>query len=202
MTDNLRCMLYLVYATLSVTSWWWHGEIERDDLTLCSCDDGRVVNKKERDEEEDMSDMDDTSGYEKSGVQLAWWGVEETWLDLEDLVLVLLPAGSGLVPAVSEIVNRLAHEILSSPSFSWWFPPSPLISLFLVLNSTITKEHKVKSSLSISPCHNHELTPSTAYTEYSIIPRSRVSRSQSVSHLSADVVLNSLHSHNYKLTNE
>jgi len=52
-----------------------------------------------------------------------------------------------------------------SPSFSWWFPPSPLISLFLVLNSTITSEYKVKSSLSISPCNNHELTQSTASSQ-------------------------------------
>jgi len=44
-----RCMLYSVYAALSVNSWWWQGEIERDDLTLCSCDDGRVVDEKERD---------------------------------------------------------------------------------------------------------------------------------------------------------
>jgi len=145
--------------------------------------------------------MEDTSGYEKSGVQHTWLGVEETWLGLEDLVSVLLPAGSILVPTVSQMVNWLAHEILSSPSFSWWFPPSPLISLFLMLNSTITKEHEVKSSLYISPSHNDELTPSTAYTEYSIIPRSTVSSSQPVSHLLADVILNSLHSHNYKSTN-
>jgi len=176
-TDNLRCMLYSVYAALSVNSWWWHGNIEMDDVTLCSCDDGRVGDKKERDGDEDESDMEDMSGYEKSGVRLAWLGVEVTWLGLEDHVSVLVPAGSGLVPAVSGMVNWLAHEIVSSPSFSWWFPPSPLISLFLVLNSTITKEHEVKSSLSISPCHNHELTPSTAYTKYSIIPRSTVSRS-------------------------
>jgi len=48
-TDNLRCMLYSVYAALSVNSWWWHGEIEMNDWTLYSCDDGRVVDKKERD---------------------------------------------------------------------------------------------------------------------------------------------------------
>jgi len=35
-----------------------------------------------------------------------------------------------------------------------------------------------------------------------MIPRSTVARSQPDSHLSADVVLNSLHLHNYKLTNE
>jgi len=81
--------------------------------------------------DEDENDMEVTSGYEKSGVQLAWLG-------LEDLVSVLLPAGSGLVPAVSGMVNWLAHKILFSPSFSWSCPPSPLISLFLVFNSTIT----------------------------------------------------------------
>jgi len=55
--------------------------------------------------DEDENDVEDTSGYDKSGVQLAWLG-------LEDLVSVLLPAGSGLVSAVSGMVNWLAHEIL------------------------------------------------------------------------------------------
>jgi len=66
------------------------------------------------------------------------------------------------------MVNWLTHEFLLSPSFSWRFVPSPLISLFLVLNSAITLEHEVKSSLSISPCHDQDLTPTTAYIEYSI----------------------------------
>jgi len=79
----------------------------------------------------DENDTEDTTGYEKSGVQLAWLG-------LEDLVSMLLPAGLGLIPAVSGMVKWVAHEILLSPSFSWWFPPSLLISLFLVLNSAIT----------------------------------------------------------------
>jgi len=55
--------------------------------------------------DEDEKDMEDMSGYEKSGVRLAWLG-------LEDLISVLLPAASGLLPAVSEMVNWLAHEIL------------------------------------------------------------------------------------------
>ena len=38
-----------MYAVLGVNSRLWHGEIERDDLTLCSCDDGRVVDEKESD---------------------------------------------------------------------------------------------------------------------------------------------------------
>ena len=35
------------------------------------------------------------------------------------------------------------------------------ISLFLVHTSNIIAEHKVESSLSISPCHDQESTPST-----------------------------------------
>jgi len=81
--------------------------------------------------DEDENDMEAMSRPEKSGVRLAWLG-------MEDLVSMLLPTGSGLLPAESGMVNWLTHEILLSPSFSWWFPPSPLISLFLVLNFTIT----------------------------------------------------------------
>ena len=56
-------------------------------------------------EDEDENDVEDISGFEISGVRPAWFG----W---EDLVLVLLHDGLGLVPAVSGMVNRLAHEIL------------------------------------------------------------------------------------------
>jgi len=44
-----RHMLHSLYTAFSVNSWWWHGEIEMDDLTLCSCNDSRVVDEKERD---------------------------------------------------------------------------------------------------------------------------------------------------------
>jgi hypothetical protein len=57
-----------------------------------------------------------------------------------------------------------SDPLVSSTSFSSSSP----ISLFLVHNSTIIAEHKVESSLSISPCHDHELAPSLAYTESSI----------------------------------
>jgi len=39
---------------------------------------------------------------------------------------------------------------------------------FLGFNSTITKEHEVKSSLAICPCHHRELTLSASSTEYSV----------------------------------
>jgi len=57
-----------------------------------------------------------------------------------------------------------SYPLVSSPSFSSSSP----ISLFLVHNSTIIAEHKVKSSVSILPCHDHELALSIAYTEYSM----------------------------------
>jgi len=70
-----------------------------------------------------------------------------------------------------------SQPLVSSISFSSSSP----ISLFLVHNSTIIAEHKVNPSLSISPCHDYELTLSTAYT-YDC--------------------LSSLHSHDFELTPE
>jgi len=61
--------------------------------------------------DQDENDVEDTSKYQKSGVRLAGLG----WKDLGS---VSLHAGSGLVPAVSGIVNRFAHDILLSSSFS------------------------------------------------------------------------------------
>jgi hypothetical protein len=43
-----RSMLHMVYAVLGVNAWSSHGVIERDHSTLCSCDNGRGVDKKER----------------------------------------------------------------------------------------------------------------------------------------------------------
>ena len=67
------------------------------------------------------------------------------------------PTQAGCTPDFS-------YPLVSSTSFSSSSP----ISLFLVHNFTIIAEHKVKSSLSISLCHDHKLTLSTVYTEYSI----------------------------------
>jgi len=117
-----QCMLDSVYAVLGVNSWSCHGEIERDDLSLCSAMMVEMGMRKREMWDEDENDVEDTSRYEKWRVRLARLG----W---EDLVLVLSHAGSRLVPAVSGIVNWLAHEILSIPSFSWWFVPSPPPSL-------------------------------------------------------------------------
>jgi len=83
--------------------------------------------------------------------------------------------------------------LLVSTSFS----SSSTISLFLVHNSTIIAEVKVKSSLSISPYHDHELTPSTAYIEYNM---HRVQDTPSIA--STEDCLSSFHSHDSELTPE
>jgi len=97
-------------------------------------------------------------------------------------------AGTGpdLVCNNTDTRSSQPNQASRTPDFSYSstsFSSSSPISLFLVHNSTtIIPKHKVKSSLSISPCHDHELTPSTsihrvqhtpstAYTEYSIHPR-------------------------------
>jgi len=188
-------MLYSVNAALSVNSGWWHGEIERDELTLCSWDDGGVVDEKARD---GGWSWERYGGYERlweirSAPYLNGFRRPRIGVITHQIVTFTCPIGDGQLTCTR---NSL------SPSSSWWFPPSPVISLYLVLNSTITWEHEVESAPSISPCHNRELKPSTAYTKYSIIPRPTVSHSQPVSPLPADVILNSLHSHNYKLTNQ
>jgi len=75
-TKNLGWMLYSVYAVLSVNSWSWHGEIERDDLTLCSAMIVELWTRKREMGDEDEHDVI-MSGYEKCGVWLAWLGWED-----------------------------------------------------------------------------------------------------------------------------
>jgi len=63
-----------------------------------------------------------------------------------------------VVPLISQVRSYRPYRFhLHPPSLS--FSSTTLPSL---------QEHKVKSSLSISPCQHHDLTPSAAYTEYSI----------------------------------
>jgi len=113
-------------------------------------------------------------------------------------------AGTNPDPACNEIDPRSSqpNQASRTPGFSYplvsstSFSSSSPISLFLIHISTIIAEHKVKSSLSISPWHDHELTPSTAYTEYSI------HRVQHTLSTALKDCLSSLRSHDYELTPE
>jgi len=61
-------MLYSVYAVLGVNSLSWHGEIERDDLTLNSAIIVELWTRKRDGVDEAGNDTGDLSGDEKSGV--------------------------------------------------------------------------------------------------------------------------------------
>jgi len=74
-------MLYLVYVVLSVNSSSWHGEIERDDLTLYSAMMVELCTGKRDMGDEDENNVEDTSRYENSSVRLAQFG----WKDLFSL---------------------------------------------------------------------------------------------------------------------
>jgi len=77
--------------------------------------------------------------------------------------LVITPKW-GLPNQIRHIVHLISHIRSYPPYRSQLHPPS----VFLVHNCTILAEYKVMSSFSIFPCHDHELTLCTAYTEYSI----------------------------------
>jgi hypothetical protein len=77
----------------------------------------------------------------------------------------------GVLTPISSLSNPnrpvvpLISHMRSYPPYCFQLDPP---SLFLVLNSTIIADHKVKSSLTISPGHDHGLTLCTVYTEYNI----------------------------------
>jgi len=94
--------------------------------------------------DEDEKDMEDMSGYKRSGVRLAFQGSE-------DLVWVLLPAGSVLVPAVLGMVNCLTHEILYVPVSHDL--SSHLLGSLSVLYSTLPSPKNTKLTHPSLPLH-------------------------------------------------
>jgi len=158
-----------------VNFWAWHVEIERDELAWCYRVMVELCARKKEVGMMMWMMWDHMSGCEKSELQSGWFR-------LEYLPSVIFLTSVGLCPAELGMVHWLVHTIVLSPRFSSWYPESPLISLFLFHNSTITGEYKVKSSLSLSLCHNHEFTPCTDSTKDWLSP------TPSQFHLSADML--------------
>jgi len=71
----------------------------------------------------------------------------------------------GLLNLIRQVVPLISHSRSYPPYRSHLHRPSLSFSSTTLPSS---QEHKVKSSLSISPCHHHEFTLSAAYTGYSI----------------------------------
>ena len=123
--------------------------------------DGRVEHKKERDQ---------------------WrWGKSSwetgTWIILCASQLII-PDTTGTSPdpagnntdsrssnPIRQVVLLICHSRSYPPYRSQLHPPS---LSFSSITRPSSQEHKVKSSLSISPCHHNELTRSASYTECSI----------------------------------
>jgi hypothetical protein len=121
--------------------------------------------------------------HKKLGLKISWCASRFTIPDTAHMSRDLVcnyPDTRSSQPNSASSTPDYTYPLVSSPLFSSSSP----ISLFLVHNWTIIAEHKVKLSFSISPCHDHELAlsiaytestihrvqhiPSTAYTEYSI----------------------------------
>ena len=123
--------------------------------------DGRIEDKKER--EERLGGIN----HEKLGLKIiscaSQFTIPNTAGTSPDQAWNYIDTRSSQ-PNLASRTPDYSYPLVSSTSFSSSSP----ISLSLVPNSTIIAEHKVKSSHSISPCHDHELAPSIAYTEYSI----------------------------------
>jgi len=110
---------------------------------------------------------------------------------------------SQFLMRISPISSPLLFSSSTLPSSKNTKSSHRSLSLHAMIKSSHRVQHTRSQAYTDYSIHRLQYSLSTAYTVYCIIPRSTVSCSQPVSHLSADhVVLNSLHSHNYLLTNE
>jgi len=96
--------------------------------------------------------------------------VRLSWLDCEYLILVCEFPKPASVPAVTGMVNWLAHEILLGSTISLLIPQSLLTAFILIHNSHIAWEYEFTSFLCISECHNYRSTPSTESIEDPLFP--------------------------------
>jgi len=162
---SIWCMQYQVYTILGVycTRCWQMIMACRDrsgELSFVFIDHGRV-------EDEKLSD------------RRRWEVIIRNWDSAACRVRVDLPLPTRLVQLPiqasttliqgrlnpnRQVLPHISHICSYRPYYAHLHPPS----LFLVHYSTIIAEHIVESSLSISPCHDFQLTLSTTYTKSGI----------------------------------
>jgi len=132
-------------------------------LDFVFCNDVRVVDEKERD---GGWKWERCGGYERiceirSTIYLRGLGRPRIGVITYQIGTCTYSVGDGKLTCTW---NSLKSQC------SGWFPPPPLVSVFLVLNSTIPKLKDCSLSLHamIKSKHQVQHTPSTAYTKYSI----------------------------------
>jgi hypothetical protein len=163
-SDIIGWMLYSVHVVLSVfwtcfvhhvISWSCYGEIGGDNSTWCSVIMVELLKRKG----DGRYKWEQYERYEWIWEIMGTTGLIDFWR----------PAIDDISSRIGILICRLGDGKLtaspksSSPSSSWRSPPSPLITLILIINSAITWVHDVKSSLCISPWHNHEITLSSIH---------------------------------------
>jgi len=79
--------------------------------------------------------------------------MQQVWVVIRWVIIYV----RGLLALIRQVVLLLSHIGFYHP----YYYDFHSASLFFIHNSTIIVEHKVKSSLPISPCHDHEFTLST-----------------------------------------
>ena len=87
--------------------------------------------------------------------------IRQVWVPIRGVITPI----RGLLNLIRQVVLLISHIRSYPPYRSPLHPPSLSFSSTTLPSS---QEHQVKSSVSISPCHHHELTLSAAYIEYNI----------------------------------
>jgi len=130
-------------------------------LSFVFLGDGRVEHKKERDQRRwgiIMRNWD----LREFHVRVNWPSpIRQVRVPIRRAITLIL----GLLNPFRQVVLLISHS-RSYPPYRSHLHPLSLSFLSTTLPSS--QEHKVKSSLSISPFHHDELTLRAAYTEYSI----------------------------------
>jgi len=209
---------------LGVTSWSWHGEIERDDLTLCS---SVMVDLRTRERE---MRGDGGNHHEKLGLNRTLCArqftipIQQVRVPIRRLITLI----RSLPNPIRYVVPRISHIRSYPPHCSYPHPPSlsfssttltslqntklsyPSPSKHVMIMSWHWVQHTPSTAYTEYSIHRVQHTPSTAYTEYSI---HRVQHTPSPAYTESSIhrvqhtpctldCLSSLHSHDYKLTPE
>jgi len=87
--------------------------------------------------------------------------MQQVWVPIRQVITPI----RGLLNPIRQAIT-LISQVRSYPPYRSHLHPSSLSISSTTLPSL--QEHKVKSYLSISPCHHHELTPGAAYAKCSI----------------------------------
>ena len=166
---STQWMLYLVYVILGVCSTWcWLLIMAWSDtewwLRFTFSGDARFRDEEEKDVRVLKKSCGETGTKKKFVCELIYH--PPIWQICVLIRSVITPIW-GLQAPFGKAYPWFLMSLVSSK----WFPLPTSILFFVVLNSTIIEEDTVKSSLSISLCHDHELTLSTEYIQYSICPR-------------------------------